>query len=451
MNRHAPDLPLACPPLTAPPLSNMKHVWMINHYAEEPEGAGGTRHFSLAKYLPEFGWTASIIGASTEHLSGRQRLAAGEQARLERFGGIPFLWLKTPTYSGNGPDRILNMLTFTLRLLKPANLSALERPDLIIGSSVHPFAAWAAMRLARRHGVPFVFEVRDLWPQALINMGRLKESSPSAHFLRRLEKSLYRAAERILVLWPNAGAYIQTLGIPPEKVIWLSNGIDVAEWPAEIPPARNEQFTLMYFGAHGGANGLDNVVRAMRLLEDHPRGSGIRLRLIGDGPQKADLRALAKSLGVWNIAFEDPVPKSMIPELASQADAFIFSLIDVPMFNYGISPRKLYDFMAAQRPVIFCCRAANNPVEEAGAGITVAPGQPEELAEAILTLAATPQSEREKMGAAARHHVEKHYAYHSLAERLAHTLDAAVHQRDESGEPRIKRILRGEPQTRSGS
>jgi len=429
----------------------MKHVWIINHYAEEPKGAGGTRHFSLAKYLPEFGWTASIIGASTEHLSGRQRLGAAENARMECFSGIPFLWLKTPAYSGNGFDRILNMLTFTLRLLNPANLSALERPDLIIGSSVHPFAAWAAMRLARRHRVPFVFEVRDLWPQALIDMGRLKENSPSAYFLRRLEKSLYQAAGRVLVLWPNAGAYIQTLGIPAEKVIWLSNGIDVAEWPAEMPPARNEQFTLMYFGAHGGANGLDNVVRAMHFVENDPRGTGVQLRLIGDGPRKADLRALAARLGVQNIAFEDPVPKSMIPGLASQADAFIFSLIDVPMFNYGISPRKLYDFMAAQRPVIFCCRAANNPVEEAGAGITVAPGQPEELAKTIVAMAATPQSERERMGLAARRHVEKHYAYHSLAERLAQTLDAAIHQKDGGGEPQIEQTLAGKPQTRPGS
>ncbi|MCT7378213.1 glycosyltransferase family 4 protein [Chelativorans salis] len=401
----------------------MKHVWIVNHYAEEPGGAGGTRHFSLAKYLRAHGWKATIIGASTEHLSGRQRLDAKERARLEHHCGIPFLWLKTPPYSGNGLDRIRNMLTFTWRLLLPANVSSLEPPDLIIGSSVHPFAAWAALQLARRHRVPFVFEVRDLWPQALIDMGRLTEKSVTTFLMRALEKHLYRSAETIVVAWPNAGSYIQGLGIEADKVVWVSNGIDLAEWSSDIPLRDSSYFTLMYFGAHGGANSLDNVIRAMRLVEMDSRGENIRLRLIGHGPQKPALRELARELGLARISFEDPVPNSAIPGLAAEADAFVFSLIDAPMFKYGISPRKLYDFMAARRPVVFCCGAANNPVDECGGGVTVPPGNPELLAEAILKLAELSPSARATMGAAARQHVEVHYSYQMLAQKLSMTLD----------------------------
>lgn len=401
----------------------MKHVWIVNHYADEPGGAGGIRHFSLAKYLRPHGWKSSIIGASTEHLSGRQRLDAKEKMRLEYHDDIPFLWLKAPPYVGNGLNRIRNMLVFTWRLLQRTSISPLEPPNLVIGSSVHPFAAWAALQLARRHRVPFIFEVRDLWPKALIDMGRLKEKSLAASLLRALEKHLYHSAEKILVAWPNAGSYIQSLGIDPEKVIWISNGIDLAEWPSEIRPPSSDLSTIMYFGAHGGANGLDNVIRAMALVEKDPRGGNIRLRLVGNGPNKPALRQLARELGLVNVSFEEAVSRKAIPGLATEADAFVFNLIDAPMFKYGISPRKLYDFMAAGRPVIFCCRAANNPIEESGGGVTVPPGSPELLAEAILRLAELPVSARQAMGAAAKRHVEKHYSYRVLAQKLSEVLE----------------------------
>lgn len=404
----------------------MKTVWIVNHYAEEPEGAGGGRHYSLARHLLGQGWKTFIVGASIEHLTGRQRLEQAEKARLEEHGGVPFLWLKTPSYSGNGLDRIRNMLTFCARALVPANLAGLERPDVIIGSSIHPFAAWAALRLARRHNVPFVFEVRDLWPQALIEMGRLKEKSPVAYFMRRLEKHLYNSAEKIIVLWPNAGDYIGALGIDRRKVLWLSNGIDLDEWPEWAPAPAKDDFTLMYFGAHGGANGLDNVIRAMSLVQASPQGARIRLRMVGDGPQKPALQELAHQVGARNIVFEPPVSKSAIPALAAEADGFVFNLIDAPMFQYGISPRKLFDFMAAGRPTIFCCRATNDPVQEAGGGLSVEPGNPRILADAILRLAAIPPLQREAMGQAARRHVSAHYSYEMLAKRLAEALNAVA-------------------------
>ncbi|WP_336056014.1 glycosyltransferase family 4 protein [Nitratireductor sp. CH_MIT9313-5] len=404
------------------------HVWIINHYAEEPGGAGGTRHFSLAKHLRSFGWSASIIGASTEHLTGRQRLGRGEKTRLECHDGIPFLWLKAPAYNGNGIDRIRNILVFTWRVWPSNNLSLLYPPDIVVGSSVHPFAAWAALRLARKHRVPFVFEVRDLWPQALIDMGRINANSIAAIAMRMMEKHLYRAASKIVVCWPNAGDYIHDLGIPRDKVVWISNGVDLGEWQDRAPASDGSLFTLMYFGAHGGANGLENVIRAMRLVEAHPKGENIWLRLIGNGPQKPALRRLAEELGLAKVSFEDPVPKQAIPALAAQADAFIFNLIDAPMFKYGISPRKLFDFMAARRPVIFCCRAANNPIDECAGGVTVAPDDPEALAHAILAISALPPSERAEMGLAARQHVEASYSYGVLAQKLAETLNKALHR-----------------------
>lgn len=402
----------------------MKHVWILNHYAQEPGGAGGTRHFSLARHLPSHGWEATIIAAGTDHSTGLQRLSEGEAKRQQNYDNVPFLWLKTRGYSGNGTDRVGNMFDYTRAVLKQGNLAALDAPDVIIGSSVHPFAAWAGRRLAKRFGVPFVFEVRDLWPQTLIDMGRLSDRHPAAIGLRWLEKSLYRDASRIVVLLPKAHEYIEPLGISREKIIWIPNGTDTESFPVEPSATDSDTFTLMYFGAHGAANGLDNILAAMQLVERAPAGGPILLRLIGDGPLKPSLMASAREKGLANVRFEDPVPKKSIPALAAQADAFVFNLIDAPVFRYGISSNKLFDFLAAGRPVLFCCASSNNPVAEAGAGTTVPPENPQALAEAILNLASLPAAQRAEMGAAGRRHLEQNYDMKRLAGRLASSLEA---------------------------
>lgn len=405
----------------------MKHVWILNHYAQEPGGAGGTRHFSLVRHLPANGWNATIIAASTDHVARSQRLAADEMRRLQAYDGVPFLWLKTRAYAGNGMDRIGNMLDYTRAVLKRENLSGLEAPDAIIGSSVHPLAAWAGRRLARRHGVPFIFEVRDLWPQTLIDMGRLSHGHPAAVALRGLEKSLYRDAARIIVLLPKAHEYIMRFGVPAEKIVWIPNGADVENFPAQPARQPDGSFTLMYFGAHGSTNGLENLLTAMQHVRDNPAGRHIVLRLIGEGPLKSSLVAAAREKGLDNVRFEDPVPKSRIPALAAQADAFVICVRNLPgLYRFGISMNKIFDYMAAARPTIISVDAINNPIAEAGAGVTVPPENPRALADAIVNLAALPAAERAKMGEAGRRHLEENYDMERLATRLASVLDDSL-------------------------
>lgn len=401
----------------------MKHVWLINHYAQEPGAPGGTRHYGLARHLPKLGWRATVIAASTELNTGRQRLAQGETKRLADVDGVPFLWVKAPTYNGNGPGRMRNMLAFSFRILLPSTTRELDRPDVIVGSSVHPFAAWSGAVLAKRFGVPFIFEVRDLWPQTLVDMGRLRPDALMTRLLRRLELWLYRRAQKIIVLLPRASEYIEALGIDSKKIEWIPNGVDLETFPVVPYPADSNSFTLMYFGAHGDANGLDSVLRAMAILKQDPVDCPVMLRLIGDGPQKPELQRLAQQLGLTDVVFEPPVPKQRIPELAAEADAFVFNLIDAPVFRFGISSNKLFDFLAGSRPILFCSDASNNPVDDAGAGMTVPPGDPAALAAAMRELVELSADERAAMGRRGREYVEGHHGFDTLSARLAGTLD----------------------------
>ncbi len=401
----------------------MRHLWVLNHYAQEPSSAGGTRHFHFAEHLKSHGWNTSIIAASVEHQTGTQRLSRDENWRIEHYRNVLFLWLRTPTYSGNKLWRILNIAAYFLQVLRPSVTKDLSPPDVIIGSSVHPLAGLAGLILARKHRVPFIFEVRDLWPQTLIDMGRLKESSALTWVLRKMELYLYRQAARVVVLLPSAWDYIAPLGISKQKIVWIPNGVDLSLFVRPTDPIHSNDFTLMYFGAHGPANGLDNILRAVSLVKNTPEGQRIFLTMIGDGPLKPELIALSNELNLKNVVFQPPVPKSQIPSLTATADAFIFNLIDAPVFKYGISSNKLFDYMAGGRPVIFSCNATNNPVNVAHAGITVASGNPEALAEAILKIASTSLEERIRMGRAGRDYVKKNHDFEQLSAKLASVLN----------------------------
>lgn len=409
----------------------MKNVWILNHYAQEPNGAGGTRHYSLARHLKAYGWSATIVAASVDHQSGVQRLSAHEKRRIDTFGDVPFLWLKTSSYSGNGGGRMLNMLQFAWKLVKPGALRNIVKPDVIFASSVHLFTGLAGLFLAWRLRVPCVFEVRDLWPQTLVDMGRIRDQDLITRVLRVVEKFIYKHSERIVVLLPEAWRYIVPLGVSRERVVWLPNGVDLegfkccplAEKPSGAP------FDLMYFGAHGQANGLECIIKAMHILKSRGTDLNIVLRMVGDGPAKAQLQQQATYLGLSNVVFEESVKKSEIPKLAAEADAFIISVLDLPgLYKYGISMNKIYDYLAAGRPTIIASSAVNNPIAEAAAGLTVSPESPEELADAISRMAALGRDERVAMGMAGRNYVESHHEYRNLAGKLAAVLDDVVRE-----------------------
>ena len=408
----------------------MPVVWIVNHYAQAPSGPGGTRHHSLSRHLQCHGWRPLILAGSCEHNTGRQRLQASEHQRLECCEGIDVLWLRVagePCGAG-GWRRFATMLLFAFTLLRPASTRALPRPDVVIGSTVHPFAALAAYLLALRHRVPFVFEVRDLWPRTLVAMGAIRAGGPVDRGLAWLERWLVHRAARIIVLMPGGIAYYQALGIPSSRLLWLPNG---AELPATLPAPLRVQprpFQLLYCGAHGPANALGTVLDAMAELQ--ARGVGpdqLILRLIGDGSSKAALQQRAQTLGLSAVHFEHAVPKQALAALTAEADAFVVAMQPLPeLYRYGISFNKLFDYFAAARPIVSASCAAHDPVIAADAGIVVEAGDAFALADAIEQLIGLPLEYRQRFGSNGRRYLEQHHDYGQLAQRLASELDCVV-------------------------
>lgn len=402
-------------------------VWIFNHYAQEPGGPGSTRHFSLATNLIRLGWRVTIIASSVEHGTGRQRLQAGSDYALETLQGVDFVWLHGSAYQGNGSSRIRNMLEYFWAASRIGRLN-LASPDIVIGSSVHPLAALAASINARRLGVPFIFEVRDLWPETLIAMGSLTRNHPVAIAMRQLERHLYSRAVMVLTLLPEAHRYISSLGISEKKVRWLPNGVDVAAFPMEeLAGDSGRPFTFMYIGSHGAANALEPVLQGFaRLIEREGAGSAV-LRMIGDGPSKPALVELAQKLGVaGSVKFEAPVPKNLVPSLAGEADAFVANVRNLPLYQFGISLNKIYDYLAAGRPVVFASSAVNNPIVEAGVGPAIVADDVDGIAKAMHEVLHMPIAERIEVGRRGRRYVVERHDYCSLAAKLSSWLGAAI-------------------------
>lgn len=398
------------------------NVWLINHYAKPY-----ARHHALARHLVRSGNRVVMFASSFNHKTRQEGLSPGEKVRRENVDGVDFVWLRTPPYRGNSPARVKNMLAFALRACESRLPASAERPDVVVGSSPHLFAALAAERVARRYGVPFVLEVRDLWPESLVQLGNVSPRHPIVLGLGLIERYLYRRARCIVSLLPGAVDHMALKGADREKVVWIPNGVEVDELPEPKPPVNDgTTFTIAYAGAHGLANALDTLLDVAYSVQTTPWGGHVRFQLIGDGPEKARLQARAREEGIRNINFGKQVPRSQVYDILSRADAFWMTLRDIPLYKWGISLNKMYDYLAMARPIVFGADVVLNPVKEAQAGLTVFPEDSTAMVDAIRRLVVMPDEDRWAMGIKGRHYVEEHHDYKTLAGRLEEHLRASI-------------------------
>ncbi len=392
-------------------------IWIINHYASPPIYPGGTRHYNLALQLQKKGHEVIIIAANYNHFSHEQ--IKPTESLLDTTYQVPFIWLSVPPYKGNTLGRFYNMLVFAWRLIRNPFLKKILPPDVIIGSSPHLFAALGAEILSRQLKKPFILEIRDLWPESLVDLGRFSHKHPLIKSMKYIERYLYRRARRIISLLPNANDYLIKCGVNSNHILWLPNSADIESIPA-LPSIINNKFTVMYAGAHGVANDLDTVISSAKILQDSGFSEKIKIYLIGEGPEKLRLKKLAESYNLSIIEFLDAVPKNEIYSTLNQADAYLMLLKDSPVFRWGISPNKLFDYLAMERPVIFAVNTPFNPVEQCNAGITVKPGDPVSLSNALIKMASLSREELNEMGRRGKEYILKHHHITQLAESLEH-------------------------------
>ncbi len=399
-------------------------ILYVNHYAGSTVHGMEFRPFYLAREWVRAGHEVLIVAASYSHVRAVQPEMDGPE-RNEIIDGVRYRWYRTPAYSGNGVGRIRNMLSFLGILFREARRLADEfKPDVVIASSTYPMDIWPCRRIARHAQARLVFEVHDLWPLTPMQLGGMSRRHPFIMVVQSAEGYAYRHADKVVSLLPKADGYMRSRGMEASKFVCIPNGIDDAEWEDAEPLPESVKACLDelragglplvgYAGTYGLANALDLLLDTARLLQ------GVaRIVMVGGGPERDRLLRRIVDEGLDNVTLLPPIPKRAVRTYLEAVDIAFMAMMPEPLYQYGIAPNKLVDYMMSGRPIVFSAKAGNDPVAEADCGITVPPGDAAAIAEAVRNLAALPAGERSAMGASGREFILRNQTYRVLAERF---------------------------------
>jgi glycosyltransferase involved in cell wall biosynthesis len=407
--------------------TNPMHILLIHQAFAALDEPGGTRHHEFARYLAAQGHRVTIIASPVSYLTGDAALRPTplKKRAEEKEGRVSIL--RAYTYQALHKSFVHRVFSFLSFMFSSFWIGLTVRNvDVVWGTSPPIFQGVTAWLLARLKGAKFLFEVRDLWPQFAIAVGVLTDPT-LIRMSEWLERFLYRHADRMIVNSPGFVAHVTGRG--SKNAALIPNGAD----PEMFDPLANgiafrqsnklkNKFVVLYAGAHGISNDLDVALEAAKLLEDV---RAIHFVFLGDGKEKPNLQARAAKMELKNVLFLPPVPKREMAVALAGADACLAIL--KPLEEYKTTyPNKVFDYMAAGRPVALAIDGViREVVEAAGCGVFAKPGNAEALAGAIRQL----ESDRDRaltMGLSGRQYLEENFSREAIARALAQLLEGMI-------------------------
>ncbi len=404
------------------------NIWLINHYAVPPIYYPLARQTYFAKHLMAMGHQVTIFAASTVHNSDKNLIEGKERYRTERVDGVDYVYIRCKGYQDNGLKRVYNMCEFAWKL--PGVCKHFDKPDAIVATSMPPVSCAMGIRMARKYGCRGVAEIADLWPESIVAYDVAGANNPAVVALRWLEKWIYKKADQVVFTMENAYEYIEEQGwekqIPRSKVHYINNGIDLALFNKNVTehPFTDEDlddaqtFKVVYAGSIRKVNNLGLLLDAAKQITD----SRIRFLIWGDGDELPDLKQRVKDEKIDNVIFKGRVEKKFIPSIVSRADLNFAHNSPSSLFKYGISFNKLFDYLAAGKPVLCDFPSKENPAVRAGAGLQVDNPTAENIARTIEYIAAMPTEEYAFYCEKAKATAEE-YDYTNLSRKLISVIE----------------------------
>lgn len=367
----------------------MKNIWIINHYASINSG----RHASLAKLFVEKGNRTCILLSSFDH-SKREYLYEDKIKVVHNDDGVKYVYIHSkPIYKGNGIGRIINMISFCLLIFRNITyiIEQVGIPNYIIASSVHPFVWEVGYKVAKKYNSKFIAEIRDIWPLSLIEVTNISPSHPFIKLLGYIEKRAYLRSDAIVSTMPFAYDHICTnFHINKEKVHWMPNGIDVAQYernlngnlsiPSDLENFLNSHWCCVYTGSLVESECIPMMLEAFSTLKDED----IYFAIIGDGHDKDALLQQKETLDLTKVEFFPFVQQTLIAKILSKAKCCVGAIHDKPLYRYGLSLNKLSDYLISGQPVVFACNY-KNVVKDAGQ-FSIPSDDPLKFADTIRTI-----------------------------------------------------------------
>lgn len=396
-------------------------VLFLSNYFPPEVNALANRTSEHARQWVRDGGVVEIVAGPPHFPEGRVYDGYANRLSFERFTGIHVM--RVPMYVTANEGFLRRTVSYVSYMVSSAWHAERTRtdPGVVVASIPQFFAGLAGWLVSRRRRRPFVLEVRDLWPESIVQVGAMRRGVLT-RLLEWLEGALYRAADHIVVVSPAFRPHIEAHGVDPGRITVLPNGVDAAWFeesvrPSEISALRKElglegKFVASYLGTVGMAHGIEVILEAARRCPD----PNVAFLVVGAGAEWSRLRNAASRVGLDNFLVLEKQSRTRIRQFYAVTDVSIVHLRDRPAFHKVI-PSKMFESMAMECPIVLGVRGqAREILEAAGAGITVAPEDADQLLEAVLKLAGDEET-RLRMGESGAAYVRQHYDRRDIARR----------------------------------
>lgn len=384
-----------------------KTVWTIMMDNCLPEHGPHNRHFWFAKHLKEQGYNPVVFVASRERGNAIQMIEDDTPFKVDDSYGFPFVYIRIKDYGESMKKRILAIFEFHKRLNKYADtfVEMFGEPDVILGSNGYPLSPWLANRFAKKYDAASICEICDLWPLSLEEYDIIKPGGVIAKAMYVLERKNYEGADAIIFSMEGGADYIRDKGwdtgsggkIDLAKVHHINNGIDLDAFkeneqahPCTIPELKEEERArIVYTGSMRAVNNVGYMIEVAQAMKD----DNVKFVMVGGGDKLDELRASAKDKGLDNILFVGPVSKCEIPGILARADLLLVAFTsENKVAKYGMSPNKLFDYLASGKPLLSDMPPYYSIVEKYDCGIERSFSTSKEFADQVRQMIADKDS-----------------------------------------------------------
>jgi glycosyltransferase involved in cell wall biosynthesis len=410
--------------------STKHNIIILNDHAGAPDTGGRGHHYELGKFLSEHGHRVSVIASS--YIVSKREYCKPESISVTWFNeSFSFIGLRTKPVYRDILGRFMNYYDYMRKASRLDDFGYI--PDVIIASSVHPLAWVAGHRLSMRYDARSIVEVRDLWPLSMYeDFGGLKRALVFKCF-EALERKYYSLADAIVTTAPFAYEYMEEkFNINRNKICHIPHGIDINEFDKnaqlseeildpELRTVLNSNFCVTYTGALSKSEGLDTFVEAAKYLRDI---ADIKLVIVGGGNEANNLAKVIEAEGLENAVMIPAQPRHSMPLTLKKSKILFCGLMERRVFRYGISKNEFYDYMAAQKPIVFASSVRDSLIDKAQAGITIKPGDPRLLVSTIKHIYDNIDTIGKEYGENGRTYVERNHSIEKIAGQFLKVIES---------------------------
>ena len=402
------------------------NIWIVNHYAIPPSMGGLVRHYYFSKYLQKKGHTVKIFTSSKIHNTDINMIKDRSLYREEMEDGVEYTFVRSRDYKGNGMDRVINMMDLPFKTWKAMKLFyKKQKPDVIYTSSPDLFVAFFALRFGRKYKIPVVVEVRDLWPESIVEYNKISRKNPIIQILYQLEKWIYKKADQLIFTMEGGKEYICDKGwdkvVDLNKVNHVNNGVDLEEFEENYEKYQIEdkdlldksKFNVVYVGSVRQVNNLATLIDAAKELKPY---RNVQILIYGDGTERATLEETCRKFQL-NVKFKGRVEKKYIPYILKNSDLNVINVRPAALNKYGCSWNKLFEYMASGKPIISTVKMGYCILDRYQCGLSLEECTPRALADMILKIHDMPEDTYAQMAENAREGA-KDFDFSVLTERL---------------------------------